>query len=317
MLPFHQVVGYRGEMAIDPTSGSILRIAIMAALKPEGPVSRADILVEYGPVDIGGKSYICPVNSVSIATAQMVQQTERYAQPLANQMQPLKTMLNDVQFEQYHVFRADARVLTTDTGRSPGLPPIRKEPTEGPATPDQARASASPTSTATESSVASVAPAAVVTAEQPAPPAAPPPPAPEISVTESADVPNAPAHLQSGAPGSEFTLRTTTRLVDVGLVAYDKKGQPVTGLKQSDFEIYDNGSEQEIKYFGQAGQIVPPGMAAPSGQAIGVPEEVITNRPTVQARQASAESHATILLIAASNLVWGDLSRPARRCCAS
>jgi VWFA-related protein len=309
MLPFHQVVGYRGEMAIDPTSGSILRIAIMAALKPDSPVSRADILVEYGPVDIGGKSYICPVNSVSITTAQMVQQTERYAQPLANQMQPLKTMLNDVQFEQYHVFRADARVLTTDTGRSPGLPPITKEPTEGPATPDQARASASPTSTATESSVASVAPAAVVTAEQPAPPAAPPPPAPEISVTESADVPNAPAHLQSGAPGSEFTLRTTTRLVDVGLVAYDKKGQPVTDLKQSDFEIYDNGRKQEIKYFGQAGQIVPLGMAAPSGQAISVPgKEVITNRPSAQTRQASAESHSTILLIDASNLAWDDLS---------
>ena len=217
MLPFHagrglsRGDGCRSRQRIDPAP-----IAIMAALKPDSPVSRADILVEYGPVDIGGKTYICPVKSVSITTAQMVQQTERYAQPLANQMQPLKTMLNDVQFEQYHVFRADARVLTTDTGRSPGLPPITKEPTEGPATPDQARASASPTSTATESSVAPVAPAAVVAAAEPAPPAAPPPPAPEISVTDSADVPNAPAHLQSGAPGSEFTLRTTTRLVDVG-----------------------------------------------------------------------------------------------------
>lgn len=116
MVPFRQIVGYRGEMAVDPVNGSILRIAVMAALKPDSPVSRADILVEYGPVEIGGKTYVCPVKSVSVTTAQMVQQTERYAQPLAHQMQPLKSLLNDVQFEQYHMFRADARVLTADAG---------------------------------------------------------------------------------------------------------------------------------------------------------------------------------------------------------
>jgi len=309
MLPFRQVVGYRGEMAVDPTSGSVLRISVMAALKPDNPVSRADILVEYGPVEIGGRTDICPLKSVSVTTAQMVQQTERYAQPLAHQMQPLKTMLNAVKFEQYHMFRADARVLAAGTGQSPGLPPLAKEPTERPATPDQASAATSATSAAPESSVVSVPPAAVVAAAEPATPAAPPPPPSEISVTDSADVPNAPAHLQSGAPGSEFTLRTTTRLVDVGLVAYDKKGHPVTDLKQSDFEIYDNGHKQEIKYFAQASQIAAPGPAAPADQATSAPaEEVITNRPAAQARQASAESHATILLIDASNLAWGDLS---------
>src|ERR1700752_1149915 len=103
-------------------------------------------------------------------------------------------------------------------------------------------------------------------------------------MTDSADVPNAPSHLQAGAPGSEFTLRTTTRLVDVGLVAYDKKGHPVTDLKQSDFELYDNGRKLEIKYSAQASQIAAPVQAAPSGLATSPPgEEVITNRPAPQA----------------------------------
>ncbi len=265
VVPFREIVGYRGEMAVDPATGAILRLSAMASLKLGSPVSRADILVDYGPVDIGGKTYICPVKSISITSAQMVQTDERYHRPLAEHMQPLKTMLNDVQFEQYHVFRAESRVLTAEAGESPGLPPLAKAPTESPANPDQAGTGASVTSATPERPVTQVAPAAEVAAAQPAPPATPPPSAPEIGVTDSADVPNAPAHLQAGTPGSEFTLRTTTRLVDVGLVAYDKKGHPVTDLNQSDFEIYDNGRKQEIKYFGQASQIAAP--AAPAGQA--------------------------------------------------
>ncbi len=313
VVPFRAIVGYRGEMAVDPATGTILRLSAVAALKPDSPVSRADILVDYGPVEIGGKTYVCPVKSVSVTSAQMVQTDERYHRPLAEHMQPVKTMLNDVQFEQYHMFRAESRVLTAEAGESPGLPPLAKAPTESPATPDQANATASATSAAPESSVAPVAPATEVAAAQPAPPATLPTPAPEISMTDSADVPNAPAHLQSGAPGSEFTLRTTTRLVDVGLVAYDKKGHPVTDLKQSDFEIYDNGRKQEIKYFGQASQIATPSPAASAGQATSAPtEQVITNRPasatTANPAQASPESHSSVLLIDASNLAWGDLS---------
>jgi len=287
----------------------------VATLKPDSPVARADILVNYGPVDIGGKTYVCPVKSVSITTAQMVQQTERYAQPLANQMQPLKTMLNDVQFEQYQMFRSDARVLTADTRQTQGLPQLARVPSQNPVDSASPGAAVSSSSPAPESSAAPVAPVALVAAAEPAPRAAvpPPPPAPEMSMTDSADVPNAPAHLQSGAPGSEFTLRTTTRLVDVGLVAYDKKGLPVTDLKQSDFDIYDNGRKQEIKYFAQASQIAPPAPATPARRpAIGPAEEVFTNRPASKSASdsapASQETHSSVLLIDASNLAWSDLS---------
>jgi hypothetical protein len=81
VVPFREITGYRGEMAVDPATGTILRLSAMASLKLGSPVSRADILVNYGPVDIGGKTYICPIRSVSITIAQMVQQTERYAAP--------------------------------------------------------------------------------------------------------------------------------------------------------------------------------------------------------------------------------------------
>jgi VWFA-related protein len=59
--------GYHGEIAVDPATGAILRLAVAADLDSSSPLVRADIMVEYGPVEIGGKSYICPLKSVSIS----------------------------------------------------------------------------------------------------------------------------------------------------------------------------------------------------------------------------------------------------------
>ena len=54
--------------------------------------------------------------------------------------------------------------------------------------------------------------------------------------------------------------------MDVGVVAYDKKGHPIMDLKQGDFEVYDNGRKQEVRFFSQFGNEVPtaPSAAEPS-----------------------------------------------------
>jgi VWFA-related protein len=307
-------------MAVDPETGSILRLSVIAELKLGSPVTRADILVDYAPVEIGGKTYICPVKAVSITTAEMVQIHGRLGVPLAQQLQPLKTMLNHVSFEQYHVFRSESRVLAAENeAGKPEAVPEKAAPGRGAATaessadsgverrPDTPANAVSPAAQA-ETPIASQ-PAAEAAAKPVAPPA--PADAPEISVAETVDVPGATPQAQPASVPSGFRLRTTSRLVDVGLVAYDKKGRPVTDLKQGDFEIYDNGSRQEIKYFGQASATmapIPPAQAPqPAGAAFG---PVYSNRQislALQPRTAAAERHATVLLIDASNLAWSDL----------
>jgi len=57
------------------------------------------------------QNYFCPVRSVSSTLAQALQFNARFSFPEANKLQPLKTMLNEVAFEQYHLFRAEARVV--------------------------------------------------------------------------------------------------------------------------------------------------------------------------------------------------------------
>ena len=52
---------------------------------------------------------------------------------------------------------------------------------------------------------------------------------------------------QDQKPG--LTLRTTTTLVQVNVIAHDAKGRAVTDLKEEDFQVFDNGQEQKIVKF--------------------------------------------------------------------
>jgi VWFA-related protein len=140
------------------------------------------------------------------------------------------------------------------------------------------------------------------TASPVAEPAVPEINVPEINVTEASGLPEL-----SSTPGSarDFTLHVTTRLVDVGVVAYDKKGRPVTDLKREDFEIYDNGKKQIVQYFSSAGGTADESVH-PTDQL------VFSNRRAeiagAEPGGGAAESSITILLIDAGNLAWADLT---------
>ncbi len=44
-------------------------------------------------------------------------------------------------------------------------------------------------------------------------------------------------------------FRTTTKLVEVSVVAQDKQGKPIADLRREEFQIFDNGAPQEIRLF--------------------------------------------------------------------
>jgi hypothetical protein len=109
-----QPVAYHGEVSIYPATGAILRVTVEADLEPGAEMVRADIMVEYGPVDIGGKSYICPMRSVSLSQGRSRKVVFRNAIEFDGHLSlgPEITRLNDVTFANYHLFRAEVRVLT-------------------------------------------------------------------------------------------------------------------------------------------------------------------------------------------------------------
>jgi hypothetical protein len=118
-IAFHHRAGYHGEIAIDPTTGAILRLELIFDLKSTTPDIRSEVMIEYGPVEIAGKSYICPVRSVSISRGRSVavlsetlngrEKTQWYE--IFRTYGPYATVLNDITFDAFHMFRADSHML--------------------------------------------------------------------------------------------------------------------------------------------------------------------------------------------------------------
>jgi hypothetical protein len=93
--------------------------------------------VEYEPVEIGGKTYICPRKSVSITTAVSPKfrtlcpggvgvLTASDCSPVAA---PKDTAINDTVYDSYHVFRSEARIVTdADTGQEDKTAPNGEAP---------------------------------------------------------------------------------------------------------------------------------------------------------------------------------------------
>lgn len=55
----------------------------------------------------------------------------------------------------------------------------------------------------------------------------------------------------STTPDDGETLRVTTDLITIPVTVFDRSGIYISGLKQEDFKIFEDGVEQEIAYFGK------------------------------------------------------------------
>jgi hypothetical protein len=115
---------YGGELAVDPASGAILRMTLVAVRGSTTPVAKANILIVYGPVEIGSKTYICPVRSVALSLSRgldLDHDIYKLSRPIQPDLYQLK--LNDVVYRDYHLFHTEMRVLPGDQPAPVGEPP--------------------------------------------------------------------------------------------------------------------------------------------------------------------------------------------------
>jgi hypothetical protein len=115
---YHITTGYRGEITIDPETGVVYRITTQANLDQRSPMLRSDVMVEYGPVVLGGQTYICPIHSVSISRSRTARLLHQWNVSFGV-YGPFETILSDVAFSNYHLFRSEHRILT-DVTAAPG-----------------------------------------------------------------------------------------------------------------------------------------------------------------------------------------------------
>ena len=99
-----------GEFAIDPETGAILRVQTESDLPDFVPTKRSDMMVRYGPMEIGGKTYVVPLRSVNISRSRSVATLLQWNLSFTI-WGPYETQMNVFTFDRYHMFRGNARIL--------------------------------------------------------------------------------------------------------------------------------------------------------------------------------------------------------------
>jgi VWFA-related protein len=113
---------------------------------------------------------------------------------------------------------------------------------------------------------------------------------------------------ETASPQQETVIRSSVRLVQVSVVVEDKKGNPVTGLKQEDFTVLDEGKPQKIAFFTAA--VPPPATPAseqPSSKPVRLlPENAFTNRYDLKGQDPPGA--VTVVLFDSLNTAPNDQS---------
>ena len=268
----HETPGYRGSLWIDPATGTILRITLVAEVQGNSNLDRAATLVDYGSVQISGKPFVCPIRSLALSDAP--------ADPATTINGGTTEWLNENLFTDYHLFATTSRILGKPTdaagpttasekangnsGAAAGLPP------EAPA----ASSASTIQSTETASSLRPPSPPPSQANQQPSSPqtittvspqqsASVTPPPRTSSIEAPIESEGQPAPTYSGAtvppvpivpperlePDSGLTLHVDVDSVLVPVVVRDEHGKSIDNLQKQDFAVFDDGKPRSLSGF--------------------------------------------------------------------
>ena len=280
---------YHGEIAIDSATGAILRLAQIADLASVRAEPFAALEVNYGPVTISGRSYICPVKGVAFSEFPMNDSStankstpafglvgneinQRTSQDLSSE----ETELNDVVFTNYHEFGSEARIVTTpdasaDGGAAGENGAPAPEVAQGAAAPGASSAaiaaSAIPSAGAASPGSPSGSEPGAAASAVPMPNAATPAgnsaagsssaasvaPASSSTAKPETETAEAEAVTPSASVASDVPAAGAVLHAQSNLVLVDvvvtDHDKPVTGLDRSRFHVFQDGHEQDIASF--------------------------------------------------------------------
>jgi hypothetical protein len=123
-VTFHEKPGYHGSLAVDPTSGAILRLTLEADSKKGAPLRNIASVIEYGPVMIGGRRFIYPVRSLAFMVDDAIG-CVRHG-PREKLMRPV-TMVNRTSFSDYHRLGSTTTIVG-DVTATPDSAPAAAHP---------------------------------------------------------------------------------------------------------------------------------------------------------------------------------------------
>ncbi len=311
---------YHGEIAIDSVTGAILRLVEIADLTPTRPGMLASISLEYGPVTISGRSYICPVKGVAFSeyplndpsaanksTAAFGLVGKEINENSDKDLSSENTELNDVAFTNYHEFGSEARIVTSpdasaDGGAGGAGGIAAPEMNNGGTAPSASSAANAPTNPSPMPNAATAAgnSAAGSSAAAPVAPASSTAAKPGTDAEAAAPTARAGVALDIPATGTVLHAESQLVLVDVVVTDHDK---PVTGLDRSRFHVFQDGREQDIASFDETEPDAsgPTDASAALVRPPALPPDTFSNQPVY--RKANA---VNVLLLDGLNTEAAD-----------
>lgn len=248
---------YHGSLWVDPASGTILRVSLVADLKGNPTLKSGAILVEYGSVRIKDQTFICPLRSLALSTAP--------GSVSATLNGTATEWLNENLFTDYHLFASTSRILTglADSFSPATVPNSDASTSGGPPTPAVAQSShpREETAAANQPAVALLEPLSPPVETSPHEPAVhaadvpaesnPPtkPPATQPAPGGGATTPSSPPAADKGIPDGAATLHLNVNAVLVPVAVRDRHGNFVDDLQKQDFAILDDGKPRPLPGF--------------------------------------------------------------------
>ncbi len=104
MTRFKDSPGYHGEIWFDPAANSIAAISLLGDLGADSAMAESGMAVQYSPVRIGEKDFVCPVQSVIVSVVHNYELQKLSADDLEQHV-------NIVHFTRYHKFETQMRIV--------------------------------------------------------------------------------------------------------------------------------------------------------------------------------------------------------------
>lgn len=98
---------YHGSLALDPATGALVRFTLRADDVQNDPISGVASVIEYGPVVLGKRTFICPQRSLAFSTQEIACQDQKHRKRLE---QPI-FFLNRTDFTGYHRLGSESIIL--------------------------------------------------------------------------------------------------------------------------------------------------------------------------------------------------------------
>jgi VWFA-related protein len=107
-------------------------------------------------------------------------------------------------------------------------------------------------------------------------------------------------------PGHDSpTIKVTTRLLQVNVAVFDKKGDPVADLTKDDFVLYDKGQQQKIRYFAKEANDAPSQDVPPQGEGA-VSNRFVTFEVDGKLKVQALPDSLTVILLDGLNTKFTD-----------